>query len=84
MRFISLEFLMQRCEEHLDATNTRSTEIESYLVQFLLVRICAEFEIRVTAFGLPKMFPNERSSSEIVRPANRRIYLPAVRYQRHC
>ena len=39
--------MMQRCEEHLDATNTRSTEIESYFVQYLLVRICAEYEARI-------------------------------------
>jgi predicted PhzF superfamily epimerase YddE/YHI9 len=48
MTFASLESLMQRCEEHLDATNTRNTEIESYFVQYLLVRICAEYEARVT------------------------------------
>ena len=48
MTFASLESLMQRCEEHLDATNMRSTEVESYLVQYLLVRVCAEYETRVT------------------------------------
>lgn len=39
---------MRRCEEHLDATSTRSTEIENYFVQYLLIRICAEYEARVT------------------------------------
>ena len=48
MTFASLDFVMQRCEEHLDNTNMRSTEIESYFVQYLLVRICAEYETRVT------------------------------------
>jgi|ERR1035438_8772786 hypothetical protein len=48
MTFASLEFVMRRCEEHLDAANVRSTEIESYFVQYLLVRICAEYEARVT------------------------------------
>lgn len=48
MKFGNLEAVIKRCEEHLDATNTRSTEIESYFVQYLLVRICAEFEARVT------------------------------------
>jgi len=48
MKFGDLDFVMQRCEEHLNATGTRSTEIESYFVQYLLVRICAEFEARVT------------------------------------
>jgi hypothetical protein len=48
MKFATLEFVMQRCEQHLDYTSTRSTEIESYFVQYLLVRICAEYEARVT------------------------------------
>jgi hypothetical protein len=47
MTFSSLEFVIQRCEEHLDATGMRSTEIESYFVQYLLVRICSEYEARV-------------------------------------
>jgi hypothetical protein len=48
MKFGSLDFVIQRCEAHLDTTGTRSTEIESYFVQYLLVRICAEYEARVT------------------------------------
>jgi hypothetical protein len=47
MTFASIESLMQRCGEHLDATNMRNTEVESYFVQYLLVRICAEYESRV-------------------------------------
>lgn len=49
MRFRSLDVLIQRCEAHLDATGTRNTDVENYFVQFLLVRICAEYEDRVTA-----------------------------------
>ena len=49
MRFASLDLLIQRCEAHLDGTNTRNTDIENYFVQFLLVRICSEFESRVTS-----------------------------------
>src|SRR5271157_4489267 len=49
MKFGSLDFVMKRCEEHLDKTATRNTEIESYFVQYLLIRICAEYEDRVTA-----------------------------------
>lgn len=48
MRFSSLDFAIKRCEQHLDGTKTRSTEIDTYLVQYLLVRICAEYEIRIT------------------------------------
>jgi hypothetical protein len=48
MKCSSLDFVMRRCEEHLDTTGMRSTEIESYFVQYLLVRICAEYETRIT------------------------------------
>ncbi len=48
MTFSILEYVIRRCEEHLDAANMRSTEIENYFVQYLLVRICAEYEARVT------------------------------------
>jgi hypothetical protein len=47
MRFSSLEFVIKRCEDHLEETNARSTEIESYFVQYLLIRICAEYEARI-------------------------------------
>jgi hypothetical protein len=47
MTFASLDALIQRCETHLDATGTRNTDIENYFVQFLLIRICAEYEARV-------------------------------------
>ena len=40
---------MRRCEEHLDAAGVRSTDIENYFVEYLLIRICAEYETRVTA-----------------------------------
>ncbi|MGD0567424.1 MAG: HEPN domain-containing protein [Candidatus Sulfotelmatobacter sp.] len=49
MTFGSLDFVIKRCEEHLDSTGTRNTEIENYFVQYLLIRICAEYETRVTA-----------------------------------
>jgi hypothetical protein len=49
MKFSSLEFDMQLCEDHLDKTNMRSTEIENYFVEYLLVRICAEYEARIVS-----------------------------------
>lgn len=49
MKIGSLDLLIQSCEAHLDATGTRNTDIENYLVQFLLIRICAEYESRVTS-----------------------------------
>ena len=32
------------CEHHLTYTRTKGTDLESYLTQFLLVRICGKFE----------------------------------------
>ena len=49
MTISSLDFAITRCEEHLDATKMRSTEIEKYFVEYLLVRICSEYESRVSA-----------------------------------
>ena len=47
MRFGQLDYEIRQCEQHLDATGTRNTLIENYLVRYLLVRICAEFETRI-------------------------------------
>jgi hypothetical protein len=49
MKFGTLDSAIKRCEEHLDKTATRNTEIENYFVQYLLIRICAEYENRVKA-----------------------------------
>jgi hypothetical protein len=48
MQFTDLDFVIKRCEEHLDNTGSRNSEIENYFVQYLLVRICAEYEARVS------------------------------------
>jgi hypothetical protein len=47
MTFARLDVLITDCERHLDTTGTKGTEIESYFVQFLLTRICAEYETRI-------------------------------------
>jgi hypothetical protein len=47
MRFGQLEYEIRQCEQHLDNTGTRNTEAENYLVRYLLVRICAEYETRI-------------------------------------
>lgn len=49
MDFPYSESAIEVCEKHLVATNSKSTEIENYLVRFLLVQICAEFEKTVLA-----------------------------------
>jgi len=47
MNFASLDYRMLACRNHLDATNSWATEIEMFLVQYLLIRICAEWENRI-------------------------------------
>jgi hypothetical protein len=45
MKFTRLDNAMDSCKKHLDTTKTRGTEIESYIVGYMLVAICSEFEI---------------------------------------
>ena len=47
MRFGQIDREILECEKHLDSTGTRNSEIENYLVRYLLVRICAEYETRI-------------------------------------
>ena len=47
MKFTQLDNAMDVCKQHLDNTGARGTEIENYLVGYLLVNICSEFEIRL-------------------------------------
>lgn len=51
MNFGSIDYRMQSCKNHLDATNSWGTEVEAFLVQYLIVRIYAELEERI-----PKIF----------------------------
>jgi hypothetical protein len=46
MKFPRLDNAMAVCKLHLDTTGARGTEIESYLVGYLLMIICAEFDDR--------------------------------------
>jgi hypothetical protein len=47
MKFGAIDYRMASCKAHLDATNAWKTEIETFLVQYLLVSICAEIETRI-------------------------------------
>jgi hypothetical protein len=44
MKLLSVEEKLNLCKEHLKATKTKGTEIESILTKFLLVYICGEYE----------------------------------------
>jgi len=47
MRLPRIDDAIERCRAHLDLSAARSTAIESFLVQHLLVLICASFELEV-------------------------------------
>src|SRR5262245_2289699 len=47
MNFPRINDAMARCKAHLDATSTRGTEIETYLVGYLIILIIAEYEVRL-------------------------------------
>jgi hypothetical protein len=47
MKFPQSDNAIAVCKDHLDRTGARGTEIESYLVGYLLVSICSEYEIRL-------------------------------------
>jgi hypothetical protein len=42
-----LDRLISDCETHLQVHNAGGTAIESYFVQYILTRICAEYENRI-------------------------------------
>lgn len=42
--FIRTKAAIENCSMHLDSTNSRNTEIESYLTQHVLVVLCAEIQ----------------------------------------
>jgi hypothetical protein len=44
MKISRIDRAIELCREHLDRTNSRGTEIEVYLTQYLLVLIYAAFE----------------------------------------
>jgi hypothetical protein len=47
MTFGSIDYRMQSCKNHLDVTHSWGTEVEAFLVQYLIVRVCAELEARI-------------------------------------
>jgi hypothetical protein len=47
MTFGSIDYRLLSCKNHLDATKSWATEIEMFLVQYLLIYICAELGTRI-------------------------------------
>lgn len=55
MRLASIDHAIKTCEEHLDRTNARGTEIEAYLTRYLLTFICATFEEEIEKIVLQRI-----------------------------
>ena len=49
MRIARIDEALEKCHEHLSATSTYGTEIESLLTYSILVLMCAEFENAIEA-----------------------------------
>ena len=47
MTFGRIDNAISVCSQHLDDTNSRNTEVESFLVQYLLVLITSEYDLRL-------------------------------------
>jgi hypothetical protein len=47
MEFPESELTLKACRAHLEKTNTFNTEIESFLVQHLLIVICREYQTNI-------------------------------------
>jgi hypothetical protein len=55
MKLASIDRAIELCEEHLDRTHTRGTEIEAFLTRHLLIFICATFEEEIESIVLRRL-----------------------------
>ncbi|MBK8291794.1 MAG: hypothetical protein IPK96_13540 [Flammeovirgaceae bacterium] len=54
MKLLKIDTAIRTCNEHLSQTNSRQTEIESFLTQYLLVLMCATFEEEIESILLKR------------------------------
>jgi hypothetical protein len=47
MKLTIIDHAFDLCDAHLSESNSRGTEVESYLTRYLLVLICAQFEEKI-------------------------------------
>ena len=73
MQFASIDYQIKICKDHLDATNTWTTEAEFVFTQYLLIRICAEWELRI-----PTMF--ERRCARSTDPHLKEFATTSAKY----
>jgi len=55
MRLAPIDRAITICEEHLERTQSRGTEIEAFLTRYLLVLMCATFEEEIEAMVLRRL-----------------------------
>jgi len=55
MKLPSIDRAIEICQEHLDRTNSRGTEIEAFLTRYLLVFMCAAFEEEIEGIVLRRL-----------------------------
>jgi hypothetical protein len=72
VRFSALDDLFRSCREHLDEYGIRGTQIENYFVQHILIRICAEFEIRISQLIENRLRTNDPRTLAFARACLRR------------
>jgi len=59
--FSEVDQAIELCREHLDRTNSTATEIEAFLVRYLLVLIVAKFEAAVRSGLIAEIKANARA-----------------------
>lgn len=55
MKLAQVDRAIETCEEHLQRTNSRGTEIEAFLTRYLLILICASFEEEIEAIVIRRL-----------------------------
>jgi hypothetical protein len=55
MKLTLVDRAIETCEDHLDRTNSRGTEIEAFLTRYLLILICAAFEEEIEAIVIRRL-----------------------------
>jgi hypothetical protein len=55
----AVDHAIEACRAHLEATGTSNTEIEAYLVRYLLVLTCGEYERTVEELVMARAHKSE-------------------------
>ena len=55
MKLAQVDRAIEICEEHLDATGSRGTEVEAFLTRYLLILICASFEEEIERIVIKRL-----------------------------